>query len=109
MGGRQSGKGSEQVESYYIIASIKPLAVVKLSAFQRLYFLLSLLNPPFFFFFFFFLSFFFIFLQHFYWEEVARVGGEPREGRWPGFCCLFGFLSSPQRSKVRQQEHPRPP
>lgn len=42
VGGRQSGKGSEQVEGCYTIASIKPLAVVKLSAFQRLYFLLSL-------------------------------------------------------------------
>lgn len=42
MGGKQSGKGSEQVGGYYTIASIKPWAVVKLSAFQRLYFLLSL-------------------------------------------------------------------
>lgn len=33
---------AEQVESHYTIASIKPLAVVKVSAFQRLYFLLSL-------------------------------------------------------------------
>lgn len=42
-GGRQAGrKGAEQVEGYYGIASIKPVAVVKLSAFQRLYFLLSL-------------------------------------------------------------------
>lgn len=42
-GGRQAGqKGAEQVEGYYRIASIKPVAVVKLSAFQRLYFLLSL-------------------------------------------------------------------
>lgn len=41
-GGRQAGrKGAEQVEGYYGIASIKPVAV-KLSAFQRLYFLLSL-------------------------------------------------------------------
>lgn len=75
MGGRQSGKGSEQVESYYIIASIKPLAVVKLSAFQRLYFLLSLLNPPFFFFFFFFLSFFFIFF-------TALFVGGGGQGGW---------------------------
>ena len=35
-------KGVEQVEGYYGISSIKPVAVVKLSAFQRLYFLLSL-------------------------------------------------------------------
>lgn len=42
-GGQQAGqKGGEQVEGYYEIASIKPVAVVKLSAFQRLYFLLSL-------------------------------------------------------------------
>lgn len=38
-GGAEGGK---QVEGYYGIASIKPVAVVKLSAFQRLYFLLSL-------------------------------------------------------------------
>lgn len=48
MGGGQAAglaggrKGAEQVEGYYGIASIKPAAVVKLSAFQRLYFLLSL-------------------------------------------------------------------
>lgn len=48
VGGRQAAglaggrKGAEQVEGYYGIASIKPAAVVKLSAFQRLYFLLSL-------------------------------------------------------------------
>lgn len=42
-GRQQAGqKGAEQVEGYYEIASIKPVAVVKLSAFQRLYFLLSL-------------------------------------------------------------------
>lgn len=42
-GGRQAGReGAEQVEGYYGIASIKPVAVVKLSAFQRLYFLFSL-------------------------------------------------------------------
>lgn len=41
-GGQQAGqKGVEQVESYYRIASIKPVAIVKLSAFQRLFFLLS--------------------------------------------------------------------
>lgn len=108
MGGGQSGKGSEQVESYYIIASIKPLAVVKPSAFQRLYFLLSLLNPPLFL----FLSFCFLSLFSFFTALFlggGGQGGEPREGIWSGSYCLVGFLRSPPRSKVRQQEHSRPP
>lgn len=90
MGGRQSGKGSEQVESYYIIASIKPLAVVKLSAFQRLYFLLSLLNPPFFFFSFFFLSFLFFYSTFPGKRWPGWVGNQGREGGQASVACL-GF------------------
>lgn len=40
--GQAGRKGAEQVEGYYGIASIKPEAVVKPSAFQRLDFLFSL-------------------------------------------------------------------